>query len=342
MALSLAELLQWPDHIKDVADAAVARAKASQTAGQELAELSEISTWEGEAGDAARQATQDHKTTMEASGLDALAVAAGVNKAHQDSLEVVKQINALLEEAAQPPAVTVNLDTDEVIPPDTAGMSKSEVESLKKRMSSIIAAVEKSLAAGEQTDMELANVLKAATGEQGTDYQAAGKEDGQALASGTMTPEELTRLRKETALTPEQQAALQRGDLTIPARRCNTSTRYHARWMARAPPKFEQLCPRWDRMADTWPMRSNWSPTPTSRPRSPSPANSPTPPLRGAWTTCHPESGRHWTSIHSTGSTRSRSWACTPGPIPNSACLLRSSKRETRRYSKAPRSIQSC
>ena len=43
-----------------------------------------------------------------------------------------------------------------------------------------------------------------------------GQEDGESLSDGKLSPEEETRLRDATTLTPEQKAALDKGDLAIP------------------------------------------------------------------------------------------------------------------------------
>jgi hypothetical protein len=51
------------------------------------------------------------------------------------------------------------------------------------------------------------------------DSSDQGQKDGDSLSDGTLSPEEQKRLQDATTLTPEQKAALDRGDLTIPPER---------------------------------------------------------------------------------------------------------------------------
>jgi hypothetical protein len=77
MSMTLAELRMWPAEIQEVADSAPQRASASKDAAANVQSIIDISSWEGSAGDAARDAMKRSVTKFEKSGLEALALAAG-------------------------------------------------------------------------------------------------------------------------------------------------------------------------------------------------------------------------------------------------------------------------
>jgi hypothetical protein len=168
VSLTLAQLRMWPAEIKSVADAAVRRAKASRDAATNVQSIADISTWEGDAGDAARDAMQRSATRFEESGLEALALAAGANRAHQESLRVARMIDDLTSDAHSSvdgePAMDVDLTTNSVIAPDTGYMTDDAAAKAARKIARLKGEIATILAAGESVDSDLARVIAAGTG----------------------------------------------------------------------------------------------------------------------------------------------------------------------------------
>ncbi len=104
-----------------------------------------------------------------------------------------------------------------MIPPDTTGWTDEEIDALAKKTAEVENKMTAVLAAAEEADADLARVLTAATGGDPELPGEQGTNDGQSLQDGQLTPEEMARLEENTNLTPEQQEALVRGELVLPA-----------------------------------------------------------------------------------------------------------------------------
>ncbi len=104
-----------------------------------------------------------------------------------------------------------------MIPPDTTGWTDEEIDALAAKTEEVENKMVAVLAAAEEADADLARVLTAATGGDPEIPAEQGTNDGQSLQDGQLTPEEMGRLEENTTLTPEQQEALVRGDLVLPA-----------------------------------------------------------------------------------------------------------------------------
>ena len=158
----------WPAEIKSVADAALQRAKASRDAATNVQSIADISTWEGDAGDAARDALTRSATKFEKSGLEALALAAGANQAHQESLRVAKMIDDLTADAHGAvdgePAMDIDLGTNTVIAPSTDFMTQDAAAKTAQKVARLRGEIATILAAGEAVDSDLARVIADGTG----------------------------------------------------------------------------------------------------------------------------------------------------------------------------------
>ena len=104
-----------------------------------------------------------------------------------------------------------------MIPPDTTGWTEEDIDALAAKTAEVENKMVAVLAAAEEADADLARVLTAATGGDPELPAEQGTADGQSLQDGQLTPEEMARLEENTTLTPEQQEALVRGDLVLPA-----------------------------------------------------------------------------------------------------------------------------
>lgn len=166
--MMLTELRMWPAEIESVADAAVQRAKASRDAAANVLSIAEISTWDGIAGDAARDAMKRSATKFDESGLEALALAAGANQAHQESLRVAKMIDDLTADAHASadgePAMDIDLNTNSVIAPDTGYMTDDAAAKAARKAARLRGEIATILAAGEAVDSDLARVIAHGTG----------------------------------------------------------------------------------------------------------------------------------------------------------------------------------
>jgi hypothetical protein len=158
----------WPAEIKTVADAAIQRAKASRDAAINVQSIVDISTWEGSAGDAARDAMTRSATKFEKSGLEALALAAGANQAHEEALHVAQMIDELTADAHASangePAMDIDLSTNTVIAPDTGYMTDDAAAKAAQKAARLQGEISTILAAGEAVDSDLARVIAYGTG----------------------------------------------------------------------------------------------------------------------------------------------------------------------------------
>ncbi|MGJ6122819.1 hypothetical protein QN239_09595 [Mycolicibacterium sp. Y3] len=168
MSMTLAELRMWPAEIKTVVDAATQRAKASRDAAANVQAIVDISTWEGGAGDAARDAMKRSATKFEQSGLDALALAVGANQAHQEALRVVKMIDNLTDDAHSSsdgePAIDIDLTSNQVLAPNTNYMTDEAAAKAAQKIARLQGEISTILTAGEAVDSDLARVIAYGTG----------------------------------------------------------------------------------------------------------------------------------------------------------------------------------
>ena len=218
MTLTLADVQEWqPEQIDEVASALGQRARTSGETAETLRNLPVFENWDGEAGEAAKAAVEHSATTLEVSAKDAFLTSIAAQKAAQDARSVKNDLNSILADAAAAPAVQVDLASGSVIPPDTTGWEDADVQAVRDKIANLENRMVAVLAAAEETDADLARVLTAATGGEPELPGEQGTNDGQSLQDGQLTPEEMARLEENTNLTPEQQEALVRGDLVLPA-----------------------------------------------------------------------------------------------------------------------------
>jgi hypothetical protein len=144
-------------------------------------------------------------------------VSLGAQKSAQDVRTVKNDLQSLLDYAAAAPHVQIDLATNSVIPPDTTGWAQEDIDALAAKTAEIENKMVAVLAAAEEADADLARVLTEATGGGAELPAEQGTNDGQSLQDGQLTPEEMARLEENTTLTPEQQEALVRADLVLPA-----------------------------------------------------------------------------------------------------------------------------
>jgi len=164
MGMTLDELQNWPPQIKALADAASKRGEASQQAADKVQAIVDVSTWKGDAGDAARDAMTRSAARFQTAGSQATAVAMQANKAYGESQTLAADIGSFLADAAAPPAVLIDPKTNGVTPPDITGMDKDQLQKVINKLKDLKTRVTGLLARGDTLDDELARVLDEGTG----------------------------------------------------------------------------------------------------------------------------------------------------------------------------------
>ncbi|SIL71278.1 Uncharacterised protein [Mycobacteroides abscessus subsp. abscessus] len=221
--LSLRQGQKFPELIHQFGQAAQKRAMHTGNAADEAAAIKNASTWEGEGGEAAREALGRHITTFDASKVKDNELAITAWAAELRAIEVAKHIREAIQfaESGHYPC-HVDEDTNTVSPPkysDTWG--KEERAAADKHYVDSQNGILQVVAELEEANMEFANAIKAGTGGEIPPGVKEGSEDAQAvkkaLAEGKPPPAEvLDRIKQITHLSDEQKKAWEAGKLTIP------------------------------------------------------------------------------------------------------------------------------
>lgn len=164
MGLNLRELRQLPPEVAALEQSTRAMAAKHTDSADFYRELTKLSTWQGNGGDAARAGMQstarDHETTAES-----LNKAAGdMGKVHTESEGVAKQVSDILNYALQSPTVDVNEDTNQVAAPNTDHLDKDTKAKVAHKVVELQTQVADALAQGQAVDASLARAIAAATG----------------------------------------------------------------------------------------------------------------------------------------------------------------------------------
>nr|WP_078325193.1 WXG100 family type VII secretion target [Mycobacteroides salmoniphilum] len=162
--MTLDELQNWPPQIKALADAASKHGEASQQAADKVQAIVDVSTWKGDAGDAARDAMTRSAARFQTAGSQATAVAMQANKAYGESQTLAADIGSFLADAAAPPTVIIDPKTNGVTPPDITGMDKDQLQTVINKLKDLKTRVTGLLARGDTLDDELARMLDEGTG----------------------------------------------------------------------------------------------------------------------------------------------------------------------------------
>lgn len=103
MGMTFAELMDWPPHIQALSDAVAKRGEASQRASDKVQAIVDMSTWQGDAGEAAKDAMKRSAARFDQVGMDAIFLAMHINKAHGESQTLADDIKTFLADAAADP-----------------------------------------------------------------------------------------------------------------------------------------------------------------------------------------------------------------------------------------------
>ncbi|MGH3723890.1 MAG: hypothetical protein ACRDUS_07155 [Mycobacterium sp.] len=211
MGMTLDQLQHWPPQIKALADAASKRGGASHEAADKVQAIVDISTWTGDAGEAAKDAMKRSAARFNNSGFEAMHVAMEATKAQGESQALADDIGKFLADADADPRVEIRPKTNAVTPPDITGMNKDQLQKVINKLKDLKDRVTGLLARGEMLDDSLARVLDEGTGghtmaekqiAEGTPEQA--EHDVHDVLAGTATDEEKARVQAASVLNPEQ------------------------------------------------------------------------------------------------------------------------------------------
>lgn len=161
----MADVDHWdPGQIDEVSEALVERARHSGTAAGELRGAHAIADWDGEAGEAAKEALEKSAVEHDSSAQNDVLAAMAAKKSAGDVRAVKNQQKSILEDAAADPAVSINLETNTITPPDTTDWEEDDVKKLADKMRDLEDRIVALLAAAQEADENLARVLNAAAG----------------------------------------------------------------------------------------------------------------------------------------------------------------------------------
>ncbi|MEZ0051661.1 hypothetical protein ABIA30_002669 [Mycobacterium sp. MAA66] len=165
MGLTLSDLKKLPEYIQEIEDAANQRASGSANARAEVQAVQDVSTWEGGAATAAKDALAHSAKTFEHSSVKDTDLASAASDQHQQALKLRADIYHLEDYADTYPKCPVNLDSGVVSPPDTSYMDEAAKAQAEKKYADLQADVASILSKGQAADAAFATLIKTSTGD---------------------------------------------------------------------------------------------------------------------------------------------------------------------------------
>jgi hypothetical protein len=273
MTLTLSDLDRWdPDAIHSVFQAAIDRATGTRSAATHVGAVINALPMEGAAHDAAVQATGRINADLlnHAEECDAVGRAAAAAEAQ---LRDIRNEWHNVQRMADRWGISINVESGELsyIPP-TDPAQRAEME---HRVDIIEKEIQALLSRANDVDAELAGAIRVAAGDESAqelDQQLKdrppvpmtaedGNADYQQILDGHLSPEASARLNAATNLTPDQLAALQRGQLVLPAEQLAYLTSLSKSFGDKPPAEIkaimDRLGPQGGRIADAFQIASN-------------------------------------------------------------------------------------
>lgn len=164
MGLTLRELIFLSPEIADLAKATNAMAGNHSDSAEFYRSLLQLSSWQGQAADAASGSMLAVAAKHDTTSADLKAAAEAMERCENDAESVANEVRELLRYAAERPAVQVNEDTNTVIPPDTSYLDKDAAQQVAEKVTTLVERMSKVLAAGAVVDAELGQAIAKATG----------------------------------------------------------------------------------------------------------------------------------------------------------------------------------
>ncbi|MBS9535694.1 C40 family peptidase [Mycobacterium sp. M1] len=165
MPSNLKELLEWVPEIDDLATATRAAAKNHANSADFYNALTNTSTWEGSAGDAARASSAMTAGQHDEAAQNLTLGALGMARAQHQADILANKIRGLVGYADEEPAVEVDLETNKVsLPASYDYLDEDAQAKIDRKMTVLEGQIPKLLAEGQRVDTELSHAIAAATG----------------------------------------------------------------------------------------------------------------------------------------------------------------------------------
>ena len=229
MTLTLADLDRWdPNAIHSVFQAAIDRANGVRNTATQIGDVMATTPWEGDSHDAAMGATGRIQDDLLSHAEECKAVGRAARAAEAEVRDIQRDWNNV-QHMADRWGIAINTETGElsyIPPPDPKDRAEME-----HRVDLIENEIKALMVRAQQADDDLAAAIRAAAGQESVadlHHQLAdhppvpmdeqqGNADAQGLLQhGALSPDAQARLTAATTLSPDQQGALERGDLVLP------------------------------------------------------------------------------------------------------------------------------
>jgi hypothetical protein len=165
VSLPLKELREWVPEIADLSQATHDRAANHVSAADFYRDLMRVSTWQGRAAQEATTSMLMAVAAHDVKAEDLSAAADAMDLAHQDAEKLANTIRAILDDAADPPAVVVDQTTNQVSVPSNYDYLDDDTKTqVSQKIADLGARIADALDEGDSIDRELARAIAKATG----------------------------------------------------------------------------------------------------------------------------------------------------------------------------------
>ncbi|WP_078323659.1 hypothetical protein [Mycobacteroides salmoniphilum] len=168
--IPLSDGLKWPEYIQEFVDMSLKSYQSDKTLSQSIKDLSQISTWEGLSGNAARNALRAGHQTLDMDSQAARELVSHAYKVHSASVDVAKGIRNIVEYSEENPRILVDLDTNQVYPPNTSHLDPekdaAEIKKIQEKYTLLQSRVKTAEQALGIVDQDFSRVMQYATGAQ--------------------------------------------------------------------------------------------------------------------------------------------------------------------------------
>ncbi|SKU47612.1 Uncharacterised protein [Mycobacteroides abscessus subsp. abscessus] len=167
--IPLSDGLKWPEYIQEFIDMGLKSYQSDKTLSQSIKDLSQISTWEGLSGHAARNALRAGHQTLDMNSEAARELISHAYKVHSASLDVEKGIRNIVQFSEEDPKILVDLDTNQVYPPNTSHLDPekdaAEIKKIQEKYTLLQARMKTAEQALGIVDQDFSRVMQYATGQ---------------------------------------------------------------------------------------------------------------------------------------------------------------------------------
>ncbi|MFA4088021.1 hypothetical protein [Mycobacteroides chelonae] len=167
--IPLSDGLKWPEYIQEFIDMGLKSYQSDKTLSQSIKDLSQISTWEGLSGNAARNALRAGHQTLDMDSESARELISHAYKVHSASLDVEKGIRNIVQFSEEAPKILVDLDTNQVYPPNTSHLDPekdaAEIKKIQEKYTLLQSRVKTAEQALGIVDQDFSRVMQYATGQ---------------------------------------------------------------------------------------------------------------------------------------------------------------------------------